>query len=195
MAESEDRRLELTPGALKVITAMEQRIARVALEYGKHSPEHVEMLGLVSSLATMLRLGGRITPEDELSLFGASFIAYGVIFHPNRSGDQPDPLLGSWVGPQLTQPRLPYRPLLLCGRGHLPSGARESPRGGSAGAKRHPDHPGPDDRQDRYAVTSSVTSASAATVVGTSGTSASAATSSVRSTADSSYTPVASSSS
>jgi hypothetical protein len=97
VAESEDKHLELTPRALQVITAMEQRVARVALEHGKHSPEHVEMLeSLISSLATMLRLGGRITQEDELSLFGSSFIAYGVIFHPNRSDDQRDPLLGSW---------------------------------------------------------------------------------------------------
>ena len=94
---AEGTQLEMTPAALRVITAMQQRVATVALEYGEESAEHVEMLrSLVSVLVSLLRLGGRITWDDELSLFGSSFIAYGVIFHPNRSGDQRDPLLGSW---------------------------------------------------------------------------------------------------
>jgi hypothetical protein len=92
-----DTRLELTPGALQVLSAMEQRAAAVAQEYGECSPEHVEMLrSLVNVLGHMLRLGGRITKDGELSLFGASFIAYGVIFHAHRTGGQPDPLRGTW---------------------------------------------------------------------------------------------------
>jgi len=93
-----DTRLELTPGALSVISAIEQRLAAVADEYGYNSPEHIEMLdSLVRALGHMLRLGGRITKDDELSLFGASFIAYGVIFHRQRRKDgEPDPLRGTW---------------------------------------------------------------------------------------------------
>ena len=54
------------------------------------------MKSLVAALVSVLRLGGRITKEDELSLFGSSFIAYGVIFFPRREGGQADPLLGTW---------------------------------------------------------------------------------------------------
>jgi hypothetical protein len=44
----------------------------------------------------MLQLGGRITRDDELSLFGACHLAYGVIFFPRREGGQTDPLRGTW---------------------------------------------------------------------------------------------------
>jgi hypothetical protein len=93
-----DTRLELTDGALQVIGAMERRVAEVAQEYGELSPEHVEIMqSLVSALAHVFRLGGRITKDDELSLFGASFIAYGVIFHRHRRKDgEPDHLRGTW---------------------------------------------------------------------------------------------------
>jgi hypothetical protein len=93
----EGTRIEMTPGALDAVTAMQQRVGAVAGEYGEGSPEHVEILdSLVTALATLLRLGGRITKDDDLSLFGASYIAYGVIFFPRRTDGQPDPLLGTW---------------------------------------------------------------------------------------------------
>jgi hypothetical protein len=96
-SEADITRLKLTPAALHVLSAMEQRAAAVADEYGEASREHVETLrSLVNALGHMLRLGGRITKDGELSLFGASFIAYGVIFHPHRSGGDPDPLRGTW---------------------------------------------------------------------------------------------------
>ncbi len=97
MSETEDRRLELTPGALQVVAAMQARVAAVADEYGEESPEHVEMLeSLVDALAGMVRLGGRITRDDELSLLGVSFITYGVVFFPHRKDGQTDPLRGTW---------------------------------------------------------------------------------------------------
>jgi hypothetical protein len=97
-SDTDVTRLELTPAALRVITAMEQRVAAVAEQYGTGSDEHVEMLGsLVNALGHMLRLGGRITKDGELSLFGASFISYGVIFHAYRKGGDPDPLRGTWL--------------------------------------------------------------------------------------------------
>jgi hypothetical protein len=97
MSEEKDRQLEITPAALKVIEAMQQRVAAIGDEYGQESSEHVEALrSLLAALITVFRLGGRITKEDELSLFGASFIAYGVIFFPRRNHGVPDPLLGEW---------------------------------------------------------------------------------------------------
>jgi hypothetical protein len=97
MSEEQDRHLEITPAALQVISAMQQRVAAIGDEYGQESSEHVEALkSLLDALVRVLRLGGRITKEDELSLFGASFIAYGVIFFPRRTHGVPDPLLGEW---------------------------------------------------------------------------------------------------
>jgi hypothetical protein len=97
MSDEKDRHLEITPAALKVIEAMLQRVAAIGDEYGQESSEHVEALkSLLAALVQVFRLGGRITKEDELSLFGASFIAYGVIFFPRRTHGVPDPLLGEW---------------------------------------------------------------------------------------------------
>jgi len=97
MSETEGRRLELTPGALEVVAAMQRRVAAVADEYGEGSAEHVEIQGSVmNALAGMIRLGGRITKDDELSLLGVSFITYGVVFFPHRKDGQPDPLRGTW---------------------------------------------------------------------------------------------------
>src|SRR6266545_4364255 len=97
MSDEQDRHIELTPAALQVISAMHQRVAAIGDEYGQESSEHVEALkSLLDALVRVLRLGGRITKEDELSLFGASFIAYGVIFFPRRTHGQADPLLGTW---------------------------------------------------------------------------------------------------
>jgi hypothetical protein len=97
MTENQGRQLDLTANALQVVAAMRARVAAVADEYGQGSPEHVEILeSLVDALAGIIRLGGRITREDELSLLGVSFITYGVIFFPRRQDGQPDPLRGTW---------------------------------------------------------------------------------------------------
>jgi hypothetical protein len=97
MSDEKDRHLELTPAALKVIEAMQQRVAAIGDEYGQESSEHVEALkSLLAALVQVFRLGGRITKEDELSLFGASFIAYGVVFFPRKTHGVPDRLLGEW---------------------------------------------------------------------------------------------------
>jgi hypothetical protein len=97
MSDEKDRELVLTPAALKVIEAMQQRVAAIGDEYGQESSEHVEALkSLLAALVQVFRLGGRITKEDELSLFGASFIAYGVVFFPRKTHGVPDPLLGEW---------------------------------------------------------------------------------------------------
>jgi hypothetical protein len=51
MSDTEGQQLDLTPGALQVIAAMQARVAAVAAEYGEHSPEHAE---IADSLANAL---------------------------------------------------------------------------------------------------------------------------------------------
>lgn len=97
-----DRALTISPEAAQTITAMHQRVDQVAMAYGRHSAEHVDMLeSLNRALTSLLRLGGRISRDGDLSLFGASWIAYGVIFHAKYlhdgvHGSVRDPLLGEW---------------------------------------------------------------------------------------------------
>jgi hypothetical protein len=96
MTETEGRQLDLTPEALQV-AAMQARVATVADEYGRESPEHAEIAAsLANALARMLALGGRIMKDDELSLLGVSFITYGVVFFPHRESGQTDSLRGTW---------------------------------------------------------------------------------------------------
>lgn len=97
MSESNGRQLDLTPEALQAIADMQARVAAVADEYGRGSPEHAEIAdSLANALARMLALGGRIMKDDELSLLGVSFITYGVVFFPYREGGRTDPLRGTW---------------------------------------------------------------------------------------------------
>lgn len=92
-----DVRLELTEGAIRNIGNMEKRTGDIAKAYGVGSPEHLETLqSLLGAFATLLRLGGRVGPEDELSLVSAGPITFGLIFHAKPLGDDRDPLLGSW---------------------------------------------------------------------------------------------------
>jgi hypothetical protein len=92
-----DVRLELTPEAIQTYGEMESRCHAIAELCGEGSPEHVEALvSLVRSVGHMLRLGGRITRDGELSLFGASFIAYGLIFHNEYKDGERNPLTGTW---------------------------------------------------------------------------------------------------
>ncbi len=92
-----DTSLTLTPQAQETISAMLERIREVAIEYGDNSQEHRDMLwSLLYALTNMIRLGGRITKEDDLGLYGSSFIDYGIVFFPKRHGDERDPLLGEW---------------------------------------------------------------------------------------------------
>ncbi len=93
-----DTKLELTERAMLNITAMQERVNVVQSLYGPLSDEHQEMLrSLLHALIGMIRLGGRISAEDDLSLYGVTpHIHYGVNFSPERNGDRRDPVLGSW---------------------------------------------------------------------------------------------------
>lgn len=93
-----DTKLEFTEQAIGTINAMRARCTRIAAEFGIYSKEHVEALeSLCSSLVAMIGLGGRISKDAELSLYGVSFIDYGVIFHSvHVAFGERHPLLGSW---------------------------------------------------------------------------------------------------
>ncbi len=90
--------ITITEDAERTISDMRRRVADIATEYGQFSEEHLNALkSLLDNILGVLRLGGRISRDGELSLFGASWIAYGVIFHPKYlDGRERDPLLGDW---------------------------------------------------------------------------------------------------
>lgn len=93
-----DTKLELTEAAMRNMTNMYERVRAVADKYGRNSDEHMTMLqSLIHALLGVVRLGGRIMAEDDLSLLGDSFITFGCIFHPKRiDGGGRDDLLGEW---------------------------------------------------------------------------------------------------
>jgi hypothetical protein len=91
-------KLEISEEAARTLGDMRRRVADIEMEYGRFSEEHLTALkSLLDNVLGVLRLGGRISREGELSLFGASFIAYGVIWHAKYiNGTERDPLLGDW---------------------------------------------------------------------------------------------------
>lgn len=92
-----DHPVQFTPEALSTLQDMRQRINQVACVYGRRSDEYVEMLESFSeALVGIVRLGGRISADGDLSLLGVSIIVYGVVFFPRKHNGDRDPLLGSW---------------------------------------------------------------------------------------------------
>lgn len=91
-------KLEITEEADRTLGDMRWRVADIEMEYGRFSEEHlIALKSLLDNVLGLLRLGGRISRDGELSLFGASWIAYGVIWHAKYlDGYERDPLLGSW---------------------------------------------------------------------------------------------------
>lgn len=93
----EDAKLVIDTSAMTVLGNMQQRVTAIGKQYGEHSPEHVEVLkSFNEALMSVLRLGGKVLSDGELSLVSLSFITYGVVFHPKYTDDGRDPLLGSW---------------------------------------------------------------------------------------------------
>lgn len=90
--------LQLTEEAVQTIGDMEARVALIATMYGERSQEYVKAVqSLAHVLATMFRLGGRISKDGELSLLGCSFMTYGIIwFGKCLDNNQRDPVLGDW---------------------------------------------------------------------------------------------------
>lgn len=90
--------LQLTEEAVQTIGNMEGRVAQIGQMYGKHSSEYLTALQSLSQvLAAILRLGGKVFRDGELSLVSNSFITFGVIFFAKRNDDGTrDELLGDW---------------------------------------------------------------------------------------------------
>lgn len=92
-----DVQLSINEDAERTLGDMRRRVDDIGTEYGRFSEEYVNaMRSLLDNLLGIMRLGGRISRDGELSLYGASFIHYGVIFFAKRNGDERDPLLGDW---------------------------------------------------------------------------------------------------
>lgn len=77
--------IELTPEAERNIGNMLRRVGEISNYYGFHDEYKKASESLLTSLAQMIRLGGYIYAEDDLSLNGVSWITYGVIFHHKRN--------------------------------------------------------------------------------------------------------------
>lgn len=93
-----DVRLEITEGAQRNLSNMERRVADIGQQYGERSAEYVEALrSLNQSLFNLLRLGGRVGPEDELSLISAGPFTFGIIAHAKHKDGEKDPLLVEWL--------------------------------------------------------------------------------------------------
>lgn len=92
-----DTAVLITPEAERTLGDMRRRVDDIGMEYGRYSEEYLKVtFSLLDALMGIMRLGGRISRDGDLALFGASFIAYGVIWFPKRNGDERDPLLGDW---------------------------------------------------------------------------------------------------
>lgn len=93
-----DVQLSVNEDAGKTLGDMRRRVDDIGTEYGRHSDEYIDaMRSLLDNLLGMLRLGGRISRDGELSLLGVSFIVYGLVFHAKYTeGKERDPLLGDW---------------------------------------------------------------------------------------------------
>jgi hypothetical protein len=86
--------ITFTPEALKVIRDMRWRCHVIADHYGHGGAEHLAALeSFATSITAMLGLGGRITADGDLSLYGVSpTIHFGVNWSPDRR----DQLVGTW---------------------------------------------------------------------------------------------------
>jgi hypothetical protein len=92
-----DVQISINEDAERTIGDMRRRVDDIGMTYGRSSDEYVNaMRSLLDNLLGVLRLGGRISKDGELSLYGVSFIHYGVIWFAKRNGDERDPLLGDW---------------------------------------------------------------------------------------------------
>jgi len=103
MSDTKTITVEINEYALRNISNMQQRVYMIGEYFGTDSKEYsLAAESLSAVLAQVLRLGGRITAEDDLSLYGDSFIQYGVIFHRNRTplmtkfGDELADFAGEW---------------------------------------------------------------------------------------------------
>lgn len=80
-----DTAISFAPQAVQTIQRMGDHVSRLGTFYGEHSPEHCRAAtSLAHCLAAVIGLGGRITQDSDLGLYGVSFFHYGVVFHAAR---------------------------------------------------------------------------------------------------------------
>lgn len=98
MAVATDTTITLTPRAIQNISNMQMRVARIGSEFGFQSEEYIKILeSLNQALLGVLRLGGRVMAEDDLSLLVDSYITVGCIWHPRHiGGGERHGVLGEW---------------------------------------------------------------------------------------------------
>lgn len=90
-----DVKLEFTEAAVIELGNMQQRVRDIGQTFGINSNEYVEAQeSLIHGLLSVIRLGGQISKDGELCLYGASFIHFGLVWHPDRNDSTG--LLGSW---------------------------------------------------------------------------------------------------
>lgn len=94
--------LEITDGGCQNLENMQKRVWAIANEHGPQSEAYLKaQLSFQQALMQILRFGGKLFAEDDLSLIVNSYITLGVIFHPVRVRQEDgsyitDPLLGEW---------------------------------------------------------------------------------------------------
>lgn len=87
----------ITPEAQRTLSAMQERLGAISANFGPHSEEYLETVeSFAFSVLQVLRLGGKLYSDGELSLYGVSFIHYGVVFHRRYIDGDYHPLLGTW---------------------------------------------------------------------------------------------------
>ena len=97
-----DRTIVLTPGAQRNLENMQQRVWDIANTYGLNSVDYQKaLLSFQQCIMQMLRFGGKVYGEDDLSLIVESYITLGIIFHRTKykhedGGWDADPLKGEW---------------------------------------------------------------------------------------------------
>lgn len=93
-----DTTITFTPEAMRNIRNMRHRVNEISMYYGVDSPQSERASSsFAHSLVSMLELGGRITAEDDLGLYGVNdYIHYGVVFHAERTPIDGAPVCGEW---------------------------------------------------------------------------------------------------
>lgn len=88
--------IEFTDKAKENIRNMNYKCASIRNAFGPKSDEYLKAReSLANVLARMIELGGKISAEDEFSLYGITDYGmhYGVIFFPRREKSEDDSYL------------------------------------------------------------------------------------------------------
>lgn len=96
----DDLTITLTPEAQLEIQKMHSHVINIIAEYGTDSDEYrMTADSLMRVLADLCRLGGRITRDGDLSLYGVTHYGmhYGIVWFPKPNPDHPTAVAaGEW---------------------------------------------------------------------------------------------------